>query len=346
MDSEWDSTKEYYSYSGDVIRTQGNLLYINGELSNGYTFRGINSENGIEFVKVWYFQNRENELDLQESFDYDPFILWLKNKNNVNVSGDYLNTQTVIIEGASNVSTNSLIKKIEYLEGTNDIVIPNITTRAKSNMTILPLNVFTFKTRLQEVILPELTTIAGEIGGQNRNGFFECSNLKRISFPKLQRIEDGRDFSLAFSLVISVELPESVRYVGSYAFANNQSIVLNCPKATFNDLWCYRAPNSFTMCSNWEASINIKTAAANWSLQNFIDLLSNKDRLKNVGFDIADNNGDADYDSVTGKYVVNSEKTGAYQTKRYITIPQNILSSLDSETLDAAFQKGWKVQGG
>lgn len=308
---------------GGTVTAQGNHMFINGaEEQSDYSFSGENSESGIEVVKIWYFQNGENQLTLQESFDYDPFVLWLKNKSTLNISDDYLNTQTVIVEGSSTVSANSLIKKIEYPGNTTGIVIPASAKSVKSNMTTLALNVFANKTSLQEVILPELTVIAGSVVGQNRNGFYGCSGLKRISFPKLQRIEDGTDYSYAFGSVISVELPDSTEYVGRYAFANNQSIVLNCPEAEFNDLWCYRAPNSFTMCSDWAASINISRAAAvNWSIQNFIDLMTNKLRDMTL-----------------------TEET------RTLTIPSAMLTAMQADTdglaaIEAATDKGWTIGG-
>lgn len=307
---------------GNTVTAQGNRMFINGEEEQSdYSFSGENSQNGIEVVKIWYFQNGESQLTLQESFDYDPFVLWLKNKSNVNISDDYLNTQTVIVEGSSTVPANSLIKKIEYPGNTTGIVIPASAKSVKSNMTTLALNVFVNKTSLQEVILPELTVIAGNVWGNNNNGFMGCSSLKKISFPKLQRVEDGVDWSYAFGLVISVELPESVEYVGRYAFANNQSIVLNCPEAEFNDLWCYRAPNSFTMCSDWAASINIKIAAANWSMQNFIDLMINQLRDMTL-----------------------TEET------RTLTIPSAMLTAMQADTdglaaIEAATDKGWTIGG-
>ena len=137
-------------------------------------------------------------------------------------------------------------------------------------MTVLPLNMLTNKIQLQNVILPELLSIAGGVGGQNKPGFYGCTNLTKITFPKLQTIGSGKDFAQTFQNVPIVELPASVESVGEYCFGANRSITLNCNKAVFKDSWCYSTPaESFEMCTYWENSIKISVAANNWNPERF-----------------------------------------------------------------------------
>ena len=55
---------------GDTVAAQGNRLFINGtEEQSDYSFSGENSQNGIEFIKVWFFE-KDGSLSLTESFEY------------------------------------------------------------------------------------------------------------------------------------------------------------------------------------------------------------------------------------------------------------------------------------
>lgn len=349
MDSEWDATKEYYSYSGDVVRTQGNLLYINGKSSDGYTFRGVNSENGIELVKIWYFEKNNDPITLQGDCPFNTSVLLYKVKtHNPDLSDSYKSAQTVISDGDYNV-TGNCIKNLIFKNNTKSNNVAN-TMNFYSEQEVFNVSGMISGTSLKTVSFPYLDTIQHPI----YNSIMFNNISAKLEFPNLKNIFGGNSnlhivFGASgnpspFNLIIpeSVEKIEKVICVGGFGLLR-----LDCKDAkSISDDWCYDDQPNFQMCNDWGASINISVAAGRWSPQNFIDLLSNKDRLRNVGFDIADNNGDADYDSATGKYIANLERTGTYQTKKYITIPQNKLSSLDSETLDIAFQKGWKVQGG
>ena len=75
------------------------------------------------------------------------------------------------------------------------------------------------------------------------------------------------------------------------------------------------------MCSDWAASINIKISAANWSIQNFIDLMTNKLR----------------------------DMTATEET-RTLTIPSAMLTAMQADTdglaaIEAATDKGWTIGG-
>lgn len=257
---------------GGTVTAQGNRMFINGtEEQSDYSFSGENSENGIEFVKIWYFQNDGSYINLSQKFTFDSVFVHIKNKNTITIDSDNLNAQTVKSLGFNGIISTAVIKSIEY-ENTNTdlIVVPSLTKTFKSNMTVLPLNMLTNKIQLQNVILPELLSIAGGVGGQNKPGFYGCTNLTKITFPKLQTIGSGKDFAQIFQNVPIVELPASVESVGEYCFGGNRSITLNCNKAVFKDLWCYSTPTeSFEMCTYWENSIKISVAANNWDPERF-----------------------------------------------------------------------------
>lgn len=256
---------------GDTVTTQGNRMFINGaEEQSDYSFSGENSQNGIEFVKIWYFQNDGSYINLSQKFTFDSVFMHIKNKNTITIDSDNLNVQTVKSLGFNGIIYTAVIKSIEYENANTDFVIPSLTKTLKSNMNVLPLNILANKIQLQNVILPELLSIEGGVAGQNKPGFYGCTNLTKITFPKLQMIGSGKNFAQTFQNVPIVELPASVESVGEYCFGGNRSIILNCNKAVFKDLWCYSTPTeSFEMCTYWENSIRISVAANNWDPERF-----------------------------------------------------------------------------
>ncbi len=262
---------------GDTVTAQKNRLFINAVESKDdkdkpkdYSFSGKNSQNGIEFVKIWYFQNDERYINLSQKFTFDSVFMHIKNKNTITIDSDNLNVQTVKSLGFNGIIYTAVIKSIEYENANTDFVIPSLTKTLKSNMNVLPLNILANKIQLQNVILPELLSIEGGVGGQNKPGFYGCTNLTKITFPKLQMIGSGKDFAQTFQNVPIVELPASVESVGEYCFGGNRSITLNCNKAVFKDSWCYSTPTeSFEMCTYWENSIKISVAANNWNPERF-----------------------------------------------------------------------------
>ena len=262
---------------GDTVTAQKNRLFINAVESTDdkdkpkdYSFSGKNSQNGIEFVKIWYFQNDERYINLSQKFTFDSVFMHIKNKNTITIDSDNLNVQTVKSLGFNGIIYTAVIKSIEYENANTDFVIPSLTKTLKSNMNVLPLNILANKIQLQNVILPELLSIEGGVGGQNKPGFYGCTNLTKITFPKLQMIGSGKDFAQTFQNVPIVELPASVESVGEYCFGGNRSITLNCNKAVFKDSWCYSTPTeSFEMCTYWENSIKISVAANNWNPERF-----------------------------------------------------------------------------
>ena len=147
--------------------------------------------------------------------------------------------------------------------------------------------------------------------------------MSNVSFDKLETITGSANYAAdkaAFFRMISVILPETVDTITGNLFSQNSAIDLRCKNASSIDSrFCTGAPTAFTMCGDWGASINIATAAANWTMPQFIDLLTNKLR----------------------------DMTQAGET-RTLQIPSAMLTALTNDTDGAAAiavanQKGWTV---
>lgn len=164
--------------------------------------------------------------------------------------------------------------------------------------------------QVKKIILPEVTSIFG-IMFANTNGFFDVE----IYTPKLTSVS-GSGNNCPYFCVKNVIIPNSVRVIGTHVCSLNDTITLNCNRATINSSWCISAPKTnFTMCSDWQASINIAVAAKNRPIDWFIDLFTNK---------LADMTG---------------------QDAPQINIPLAIFEALSPEQLAIAQNKNWTVTG-
>lgn len=146
---------------------------------------------------------------------------------------------------------------------------------------------------------------------QNTNWSYDVE----IYTPKLTSV-NGSGNNHPYQGVKNVIIPNSVRVVGTHVCAQNDTITLNCNRATINSSWCTSAPKvNFTMCDDWQASINIAVAAKNHTIDWFIDLFTNK---------LADMTG---------------------QDAPQINIPLAIFEALSPEQLAIARNKNWTVTG-
>lgn len=118
--------------------------------------------------------------------------------------------------------------------------------------------------------------------------------------------------------MVNVIIPSSVITIVSSIVANNNNITLNCNRATsISSGWCYNTPTvNFTMCDDWQASINIAVAAKNHTKDWFIDLFQNK---------LHDFSGEG--------------------ITREITIPLAIFNELTTEERAIAENKNWILGG-
>ncbi len=180
---------------------------------------------------------------------------------------------------------------------------------------------------MKKINLPNLTTIDGD----NVNGFFYKANNPDLIyyFPKLRIIKGYntiRPDLAPFSNVVNVVIPETVISTTKCICSANETITLNCNKATFDSKWCGTTPTvNFTMCDNWQASINIAVAAKNHTKDWFIDLFQNKLYDHSITTDTGD-----------GGMIVSAGE---------ITIPLAIFNALTDDELAIAENKNWTVGG-
>lgn len=287
--SEWDSTKTYYSKNsfstlsavglfailkeGDTVTTQDEYLFINGiEEQSDYSFNGTNSQGGVEFVKIWYFEN-EGSLSLQKLDMTVTNIIEKTISATPVLSADFYDYVSEIEYDTAPAAIPMAVRKQRNMAGgTFSDKVSTSVEEYESNCVTLPnINTGNLKNylRLKKVSFPCLTTISGGAS----DGFFKgCTSLTEFYFPMLETIAGvTSNASAPFNGVPKVVIPESVQTIGAKAFYSNGEIVLNCKKAqSINANFCVTTPSqSFTMCPNWEASINIAVAAKNWAPEKF-----------------------------------------------------------------------------
>lgn len=310
--------------NGDTIKvTESNkgTFYINGSVAtNDYTYTG----DGYEVVNVWAFE-KDYLLALNDEPTFSISLLDVRNLMTTPVVGNkYKNHATTIKTYNFTVNETYGTKKIVVngVVNFNQTKLNNYIVEVESDCEIYPTAVYTYgysplysKSMLEKVIFPNLKTIASV--ASNSQGFLRDSqNIKEIYFPKLETIGDGGPSSYHFQNVKrDVVLPPTVKSVGNYVFFTNNNVILNCNKATFKTNWCGGALANFTMCDDWQASINIAKASANCTIDWFIDLFTNK---------LADMTG---------------------QDAPQINIPLAIFEALSPEQLAIARNKNWTVTG-
>lgn len=314
---------------GDTVTAQGNRLFINGEEvvnPNGYTFSGTNSQDGIEVVKIWWFENN-TPIDISSKADFAISELIIKTINYMpTIDNDYLNVPTVRMLGTYNgvVTTNNINHL--FIINNSLTTIPTNIRSVYSSIETLPTNSgLGNKTALKSVYLPNLKTIMSNSSNNNYNGFRNNISLTDIYFPKLESIGDSDQWTGTFTNVPIINFPESVKTIGTAACVNNREIHMNCSKATnIKTNWCYGTPTVFTMVANWEATINISKAASNWQPEKFTTIPAVKDPTDTY-------------------YLYNLLRTVEYTPNAHvITIPQAYVSD---DLIDAYMEIGWDLLG-
>lgn len=267
-DSTWNPNRSYYSYSGDAVRTQGNRLFINGEESDGYTFRGVNSQNGIEVVKIWYFE-KDNTLELNRISGFVNEIIVNNSGTSATFSSDFFDYANEIISNAPIPYTPIGVRKQKFTDATASHRVSSVIEVYESNAINLPNGWESLYSRqmLKKAVFPNLTSISNN--SSTRRFFNDCISLIDLSFPLLEYIGDSTYYY--FGGVHTLTLPESLLTIGGKITTNNKNIILNCKNATsISDNWCNSAPTeSFVMCADWGASINIAVAASGWAPERF-----------------------------------------------------------------------------
>ena len=311
--------------NGDTIKvTEPNkgTFYINGSVViNDYTYTG----DGYEIVNVWVFENNDapelndaptfniSELDVRNiaqtpvvGDSYKNYALTLK-AYNFEISG--LATRKLVSNGTDAFNQSSVASTVEEAE--SDCITIGTGLNGKAN--------------LKRVIMPELTTIQG-----TNNAFLCGSTNPDLTYyiPNLVTIGGvgSGDYS-PFTKVVNVVIPNSVRVITKIICKNNKTITLNCNKAdSISSEWCMNTPtDNFTMCEDWQASINIAVAAKNHTKDWFIDLFRNKLYDHSITTDTGD-----------GGMIVSAGE---------ITIPLTIFNALTDDELAIAENKNWTVGG-
>ena len=335
--STWDSNKTYYKYTGNAVSAEDNRLFINrSEESDYYTFRGTNSQNGLEIVKIWFFEKNDITLTLAREPDFYGYnALIIKEKSlTPSINARYINVTNYTTEDYLNTVNNQPFKRLNLI--TNNQTVPQnykisaaceflYCNATKLGDTSTPYATFTNISSLKRLKFPFLKTLTGQ--HSSSKGFTNNPNLSvyKEDIPALETTgtSNGGTSALYFYNSKLLELPETVKEIGTGLCSGITTVRLFCKNATsIHDAWYTSAsvsPTNFYMCSDWGASINIATAAANWVMADYIDLLNNK--LRDM-----------------------SEVEGTHSLK----VPSAMLTALQADedgtaALTAATTKGWTI---
>ena len=304
--------------NGDTIKvTEPNkgTFYINGaEVTNDYTYTG----DGYEVVNVWVFENNDAP-ELNDAPTFNISELDIRNIATTPVISDGYKNYAISIKnynfGAKGVGTRKgVFNGSEVFQGKFSVPIEEV----ESDCNTIKLNgdIGEVKPHLKKVIMPELTTIDGNTG----NFLHNATNPELTYYiPNLRVIKGVSSANLCpFYSVANVVIPEKVTSITSSICHTNKTITLKCNKAvSISSNWCYNTPTvNFTMCDDWQASINIAVAAKNHIKDWFIDLFQNKLH---------------DFSS--------TEET------REICIPLAIFEAMTEDELALAKNKNWTVTG-
>lgn len=310
--------------NGETIPAQGCRMFINGtEEQTDYSFSGTNSQSGIEIVKVWYFESG-GALTLERPAA-DILAVSMKTASvTPSLSSDFFDYAGEVTAN-TNLPVKPLgVRKHVFTSATEpNLNVADLAFEIVSSCETLTNNKTAFWRRasLKKVSLPCLKNLL--LNDFNDYSVFDgCTGLTDLSFPVLEKIGSKSQAGRAvFNQVARVVIPATLTEMGSYACYQNKIISLNCKNATsINDSWCDSAPSeSFTMCSDWGATINIATAAANWTMADFIGLMTVKLR----------------------------DMTLTSET-RTLKIPSAMLTAMQADTdgtaaITAATNKGWTI---
>ena len=319
---------------GDTVTAQKNRLFINAVESKDdkdkpkdYSFSGKNSQNGIEFIKVWFFE-KDGSLSPKKPGGTVTKIISKTKSATPDLSNDFFDYVNEIAYDTIPAKAPIAVEKQHNLSTVSGSDYVSAAVKEYSCNAANLSSVYTAlinNTSVKKVSFPFLTKIDTPPNYFNSARFFSgCTNLEDFDFPSLSRIENTLIAATCpFYGVKSLTLPESVSYVGKWTIYAAGKVHLKCKDAEFNNDWFYQNPPSrFTMCSDWGASINISKIAVNaWMLSDYIDLMTNKLR----------------------------DMTATEET-RTLTIPSAMLTAMQADTdglaaIEAATDKGWTIGG-
>lgn len=258
---------------GDTVTVQGNRMFINGEEEQAdYSFSGENSENGIEVVKIWYFEKDAALQLLKLNMTIIKCSEITKNANPPVLSTDFY-------DGINSIEYDTIpsVKPIGVTQQKNtySFNFPNdkisdqaiayeslATTIGQQNKSFVNNSV------LRKISFPNLRQIS--VGGVTNQCFCNIQNLTELNLPNLKRIENNvAGMSAPFNNLPKVVLPKDMKYVGKWALNNIRTLLLYCTQAEFNNDWFEEgSPTRFELVcgvGEWEATVNLKVAATSWN---------------------------------------------------------------------------------
>lgn len=256
-------------------------FYIDGKkVEADYTYTG----DGFEAVNVWVFEHISEDgtvlpPTLVDEATFDIIELDVRNIVAIPVVGDSYKNYASILR-TCNFTVNGVATRKLISNGVgvfNQTAISSTIEEVESDCITIndTVNPFVNKTNLKKAVFPKLISMT--LTNQNNvlTFFNGCNNKDlEIIFPNLKEIrwkDITSDWGCPFRYVKKLIIPQSVEIIFGLICSNNEVVILNCNKATsISSRWCYKTPTeNFTMCSDWQADINIATAAAKHTIDWF-----------------------------------------------------------------------------
>lgn len=323
-DYEYSSAVGYRAIlkNGDIVRVIGNNghFFLNGErMITDYTYTG----DGCEMVSVWVFENVGDgvvvPISLNDAPSFTPYEINIKSKNQTpTINEAYYLYTSKITTYSFKLPTQAKGCKTLISNGaaTFSQTIPASILEIYSNCEYL---INGLGKSVQKVVMPELKeiNIDGDSLRSNIITDWQFGKLQKISGPTVPYV------AALFYMAHTVYIPDTVKTIIGRVAGSNTNLILNCNKAnSIDNNWCTGGATNFTMAKDWNCSVNIAQAAANWTKDMFIDLFTNYlFDLSGVGED------------------------GTIWAEKELTIPQTIYDILTAEEFAIAENKGWIVGG-
>lgn len=322
---------------GDTVTAQGNRMFINGEEEQSdYSFSGENSQNGIEFVKIWYFE-KDGSLSPEKPVCVITKIVSKTISATPELAEDFFDYAYEIEYDTSLARAPLAVRKQTYTGVARAFNVSTTTEKYQDyrmSSWIKDYNYINNYAALKEAVFQNLLTITDpSITGATGTAFIKnCPNLDLI-IPNLQRI-DGTlvTANIAIYNIQSFTVPDTATYIGCSAIGSVKKLTLNCKDAEFyihniqSYIYSYgwyagTAPEKFEMCEDWGASINLSKVAANWLNDDYIDLMTKKLR------DMTETN------ETRKLTLLNAHLTRLQETEQGLA------------AIEAATDKGWTIGG-
>jgi hypothetical protein len=298
-------------------------VFINGKrVTKNYSYNG----DGVELVSVWVFESGVYDKSvpakqpiLGATPSYYPFEISIKNYGQVpEVAQSYYLYAEKISTYGFDLEVQPRGCRVLIANGINNFTqkVPLTIQEVYSSCDIFTTLSLNNNIYVKKVSLPECK----ELGSSTSGIFTKCTNITNWEFGKLTKIVGGTNSSaVTFSGVNTVLIPNTVKTIEGWICSGNKTIRLECNNATsIKPQWCQTKPTNFSMAKDWDATVDIATAASGWNKEQFRDLFEN--------------------------YLVDNSNGGDPTVLRTITVPAAIFETLTDEgIIDIALNKGWMI---